>query len=206
MCHKIIKKTMLLLMLMIISVTGCTTIENFISPPPPGWERDVKELLVEETAFPSGWQARLELEVDDYPQNNHVHRQFGSGTSAIVSQDIWRSYTTRDAKRKFNDLMESQFVPKRPLHPAELYLSFEPPSEIYFQSESADDFYLACGWWTIASCRVIARYDNYVVFLHLDHERDYEGHHTDGLNYQQMEQIIEAMDAKIVETLESYSE
>lgn len=166
----------------------------------------MKELFVEDSAFPSGWQARLEMEVDDYPRNNHVHRQFGSGTSAIVSQDIWRSYTIRDAKRKFNDLMESQFVPKRPLHPTELYLPFEPPSEISFQSQAADDFYLACGWWTIASCRLIGRYDNYVVFLHLDHERDYEGRHTDGLTFQQMEPIIEAMDTKIVEIIKTYEQ
>ncbi len=201
----IIKRVLSFMMMTVIGLTSCGNIENYISSPPPGWNQDVKNLFVEESAFPTGWQAMLELEVDDYPQNNHVHREFGQANmSGIVSQDIWRAYTERDAQRKFDDLIESQFVPKQPLPSWDFYLPFEPPSEITFQSEFADEFYLACGWWTIAYCQVVARYKNYVVYLRLDHKRDYGEYHSEGLNYQQMEKIIKAMDAKMEKVLQSY--
>ena len=194
-------------LLMILGLIGCRSIENYISPSPPGWEQDVKDLMVEESAFPSGWQVDIGLEVDDYPRNNHAHREFWLiETSDSASQDIYRGYTENDAQRRFDDLMDSQFVPKRQLPPTDFYLPFEPPPEITFQSKEADDFYLACGWWAFAYCQVVARYQNYVVYLRLDHETTYEGHYTNGLTYQQMEKIIEAMDAKISGTVQSYNE
>jgi hypothetical protein len=168
--------------------------------PLPGWRYPTSEFFfVDEEAFPDGWAMTFPERITTDPTINSVAREWWQvGTSRSVRQEISRAYTIADAQEGYTKL-RGQFRPTRRLHPADFYMEFEPPEEINFQSQAADEFYLACGWWTWAYCRVIARYHNYTVEMHLDLEAEYEGHITQGLTFAEIETIVRAMDAKFAE-------
>jgi hypothetical protein len=193
-----------LIVLMTLVVTSCSTTVAPTVESPPGWYDDVRELFVGEAAFPDGWRAQLYQETGVDPRANHVHRRFSNPPIAgIVSQDIWRAYTTVEAERKYDKLRASQFKPSRSLYPGTTFVPFEPPAEISFQSQVADEVYLACGWIGWAFCQVIARYRNYVVYMRLDREAQFEGNHSSGLTYAEIEAVVGAMDAKFAAVIEA---
>ena len=170
--------------------------------PPPGWRSPVSELFVDKSAFPEEWQIGSVKGATMDPTVNHVAREWGrKEISGTAFQSIWRAYTVADAERKYDELRASQFEPSRPLYPGTIFVPFAPPAEINLQSQVADELYLACGWWGVAYCEVVARYRNYTVELRLDLEAEYEGHTTVGLTYPEIETIVRAMDAKFAEAM-----
>jgi hypothetical protein len=168
--------------------------------PLPGWRYPTSEFFfVDVDVFPEGWAMKFPEYTATDPTTNFVSREWWQvGTSRSVRQSIWRAYTTIDAQEKYDEL-QGQFRPTRPLHPADFYVEFEPSEEINFQSQVADEFYLACGWWRGAHCRVTGRYRNYVVEMSLDLEAEREGHRTQGLTHAEIETIVVAMDTGFVE-------
>lgn len=190
-----------------VLVASCGAIRPFTEPTPlPGWSSPVSDLFVDESAFPEGWQTGFAGKSVPRPTANHVTREWwGPGeTSAIATQSIWRAYTVADAERKYNELRVGEFQPSRPLNPGSIFVPFEPPSEISFRSQIADEFYLACGWWDWAYCEVIARYRNYVVAMTLNREATYGGRVTHGLTYTEIETVVRAMDAKFAEAMKAF--
>lgn len=179
------------------ALSACQVID-LVRPTPtplPGWFGDVKVLLVEESAFPTGWQAHLNLEEDVHPRANHVHRDFSNPPSAgFVSQDIWRAYTIADAKEKYAELRQSQFQPR--LAPEEMVAPWEPPTEIGFQSSVADEFYLACGWEEWAYCQYLARYRNYVTYLHLGRHAEQGSLRSVGLTFSEIEEVLNGVETQ----------
>jgi len=172
--------------------------------PLPGWRSPVSDLLVDESAFPEGWSILHPEDTSTDPTVNHVGRRWGRvGVSGTIAQGIWRAYTTADAEEKYDELRASQFQPGRP-SPYNVFVPFALPPEIGFQSQVADEFYLACGWWGEAYCGVVARYRNYVVYMRLEREAECEGHVTHGLTYAEIESVVRAMDAKFVEVMEAF--
>lgn len=175
----------------------------------PGWRSLVSDLLVEDDALPKGW-ARIR----DLPQGsltdqtiNHVYRSWWDETRGDGKGDqaIWRAYTIEDAKERYTELrQQSMFRADFTPSPGDLYVAFKSPPEIDFHSEIADEFFLACGWLYEAQCHVISRYRNYVTFLSLDLESEYQGNITVGLTYSEIELVMRAMDAKFVEFLRSF--
>lgn len=196
----------------LVLMTGCQII---VAPEPtptplPGWRSLVSALLLEDDVLPEGW-ARIR----DHPQGsltdptiNHVYRSWwneAEGSSGKVQQHIWRAYTIVDANERYAELRQnpvllSCFTPS----PYDFYVEFYPPSEISFQSQVADEFYLTCGWRGVAYCEVIARYRNYLVEMRLEREAEYEGHVSEGLTYPEIEAVVRAMDAKFTETVETF--
>jgi len=200
-------RTVLVLALAALTACCCGILPNLLPPTPtplPGWRSPVSELFVDESAFPEGWQIGSVRGATMDPTVNHVAREWEGGEYGLAFQSIWRAYTVADAKEKYDELLASQFHPSRTLPPYELFIEFEPPEEIDFHSRVADEFYMACGWWTWAYCEVIARYRNYVVELCLDREAEYDGHVTHGLTYPEIEAIVRAMDARFAEALEEF--
>lgn len=189
-----------LMFFLVFLLAGCAWLRSTATPP-PGWRSPVSELLVDSSAFPEEWHLLSEADTD--PTVNHVARRWGHMSGAKGEQAIWRAYTVGDAERKYNELRQSQFQPREPLYPGTIFVKFEPPAEIDFHSQIADEFYLACGWWGWAYCQVVARYRNYVVYMSLDQQADHEGTHTDGLSYAEIEVIVRAIDTKFVESLDS---
>jgi len=186
----------------VILAVSCGVLRPPTPTPLPGWRSPVSELFLDESAFPEGWQIGVVNNATTDPTINHVAREWeGNG---VAFQSIWRAYTGLDAERKYDELRASQFHPSRTLPPYEVFVEFKPPDEIRFQSHVADEFYIACGWWTWAYCEVIARYRNYVVELRLDQEATYEGHVTHGLTYPEIEAVVRAMDARFSEVMETF--
>jgi hypothetical protein len=198
-----------LLSLAVLAV-GCKDLETSrLGPSPPGWRSPVAELLLDETDLPEGWQGDLEFpegRITD-PTINHAAQEWWNPEkgSAGIMQSIWRAYTIEDAQEKYAELRQSpvllsRFTPS----PYDYYVEFHPPSEISFQSQIADEFYIACGWIVWPYCEVVVRYRNYVVDMRLDLETEDEGRATHGLTYEEIETAIEAMDAKFAEALEEF--
>lgn len=188
-----------LIMILLITQVACG-----LQPTPtplPGWYNDARELFLEESAFPPGWQIELQLETDTHPRANHVHREFSKlPNSGGVSQDIWRAYTVADAEEKYVELRQSQFQPRLP--PEEMVAPWEPPDEIAFQSTIADEYYLACGWEEWAYCQYLARYRNYVTYLRLDRQAEMGERQSQGLTYAEIEAVLKAVDARFGEALD----
>lgn len=175
----------------------------------PGLSSPVGELLVEDNAFPEGWVRIRDLPPDAMtdPTIRHVYRSWWGQAEGRgkAEQAIWRSHTIADAKEWYTELREGQFYVRRTPTPPDFYVEFEPPDQIDFQSQVADEFYLACGWRIWARCEVVARYRNYVVNMDWELEAEYEGHVTHGLTYSEIEVVVRAMDAKFAEALETFS-
>jgi hypothetical protein len=171
--------------------------------PLPGWRYPTSEFFfVDDDVFPDSWAIEFPGHAATDPTINFISREWWQvGTSRSVRQSIWRAYTTVDAQEKYDEL-RGQFRPTGPLHPTDFYVEFEPPEEINFKSQAADEFYLACGWWTWAYCKVIGHYHNYVVEMSLDLEAECEGHITQGLTHAEIATIVVAMDTKFVEGME----
>ncbi len=134
---------------------------------------------------------------------NHVYRSWwwearGDGSA---DQAVWRAYTIDDAKDRYGKLRKGQYLERLTPRPYEFFVPFEPPIEIEFQSEVADSFYIACGWYEWAYCEVIARYGNYVTELTLDLEAEIDGHQTPGLTYGDISRLLQAMDKTFSEFL-----
>lgn len=195
----------------ILMMTGCIRVWRFHrGTPPPGWRSPVAALLLNESELPEGWQIDLEFpqgRITD-PTINHVAREWWNPRkgSANITQSIWRAYTIEDAKEKYNQLRRQPFLlgTYTPQPWEEIYIEFRPPEEIDFRSQIADEFYLACGWLYGAECHVIARYRNYVTYMTLSLEAEYQGHKSDGLTYEEIEGVIRAMDAKFADFLKAY--
>jgi hypothetical protein len=203
-------KLILTLSLLVLMISCQPIMAPEPTPTPlPGWRSLVSDLLVEDDVFPRGW-ARIR----DHPQDsltdrtiNHVYRSWwgkAEGTGK-VEQTIWRAYTIASAQELYAELRQSQFYVHRTPSPPDFFVAFEPPDEIDFQSQIADEFYLACGWRIWARCEVIARYCNYVVDMRLDQEAEHEEHVTHGLTYAEIEAVVRVMDAKFAEAMETFS-
>lgn len=186
---------------LLVLLIGCVVVPT--PTPLPGWEDDVRELFVDDNAFPTDWAPRRQKNV--YPRANHVYRAWGNPVAAgTVSQAIWRAYTVADAEGKYAELRQSQFQPR--LDPEEIVVPWEPPEEINFQSAVADEYYLACGWEEWAYCQYLARYRNYVTYFRLDREGKLGIRDSAGLTYAQIETVLEAADAKFSTALEQFSD
>ena len=199
-----------ILLVLLVFAAGCSVPGFYYrGPSPPGWRSPVFNLLLDESAFPTGWQIDLEFPKDRImdPTVNHVGREWWNPNkgSAGVIQSIWRAYSVKDAKEKYTELRRSpillgSYVPS----PYDFYIEFHPPSELRFQSQAADEFYVACGWVIWSYCEAIARYRNYVVAINLDLEADYQVDVSQGLTYAEIDKVLEAMDAKFVGFLGSF--
>ena len=184
-------------------VTACAP-SRLLGPTPtplPCWRCLVSELLLEDGDLPEGWARDRDWPVNSLsdPTINHVHRSWWGKAQGAggVEQDIWRAYTVEEAREKFDELRhQGMFLPDFTPSPWDFYVPFEPPPEIDFRSQTADEFYLTCGWLYGAQCHVIARYRNYVTWLTLDLEAEREGHVSHGLTYEEIEAIIRAMDGR----------
>jgi hypothetical protein len=187
-----------IVIILLLAGIGCQVISGATPPPPPGWYDNASDLLLDETAFPDGWRTEPN---EAYPRANNVAQVFYSPRGSLVDQIIWRAYNLDDAEEKYAELRESQFRPH--LLPEEMIADWLPPFEIDFRSTTADEFYLACAWEEWASCQLLARYSNYVVLMRFPREAEFEGQHSQGMTYEEIEPVIEVMDAKFTEYLNS---
>jgi hypothetical protein len=173
---------------------------------PPGWHSPVAELFVDLAAFPEGWQIDSADKTVTDSTINHIGRTWGHpGKPETVNQGIWRAYSTAKAKRRYAELLKGFLRLPRTPRPEEVYVEFGPPRAIDFHSQTADEFYLACGWWDLSYCVVFARYRNYVTSMYLEREAELDGRRVGGLTDPEIETVIKAMDARFEQFFASLS-
>jgi hypothetical protein len=203
------KPKLVLVALVTIIAMGCRAIPAWEPTPTPlpGWRSPADSLLVDNHAFPEGWVREREFPDTPDPTVNHVYRQWWGRArgDGAADQAIWRAYTIEDAQEKYSELRrQPMLLQSYTPSPWDVYVEFESPPEIDFQSQIADELYLACGWLYEAQCHVIARYRNYVTYIAVDLEAEYGGYRTVGLTYAEIEAVVEAMDAKFAEAMEEF--
>lgn len=170
----------------------------------PGWNSFVADSLIEKDAFPSDWifdrDAPINLFSD--PMINHVWRSWGqrNGGSGSAYQTVWRSSTINEAEQWFDKLKQQQFYFNKEAQ-RDLLIEFKTPKEIAFESTTANEYYLACGWYRSAYCELVARYENYNMDFRIDLEMDYRGNQSDGISYKQIQELFNSGDSKFSEFL-----
>jgi hypothetical protein len=95
----------------------------------------------------------------------------------------------------------AQFTLTPPADPDQVFVAPSTPSEISFDSKLADEFRFECGWHITPYCLLIARYRNYVVELRFPLEVEHiqrPDTYTNGLAYQEVEDLIRAMEEKFI--------
>ena len=202
-------KLAFIIILTALTVVSCNLLPEPTPTPLPGWRSLVSDLLLEDDAFPEGWARIRTMPIASLtdPTINHVYRSWWGQSQGVgkVQQAIWRGYTISDAKEHYAELRQNQFYLVSTPPPTDFYVPFEPPDEITFRSQVADEFYLACGWRGKAFCRVIARYRNYVAEMESELETAVPGHVVHGLTYAEIETAVRAMDARFEELLDSFA-
>lgn len=206
------KPTLVVLGLLSLLLSGCQVITRLAAEPTPlpGWRTSlVTGLLLGDNAFPDGWARIRDMPAGSLTDVtiNHVYRSWWDQAEdcCLAEQGIWRARTVEDARDKYAELRQIPlFSVGYTPSPYDYYVEFTPPDEIDFQSHIADEYYLACGWAVWASCEVMARYRNYVVELRLDLEAQREGHTTQGLTYEEIEDVVAAMDARFAEAMAEF--
>ena len=189
---------LLILLNLIILISGCQRISTFFTLSPPGWEYPVYKLMLSNENFPKGWENDF-----DYPENvkdqitNHVAREWRHKTGAgLVIQSIWRSKTIKGAEKRFDELKSSRYNPSAEWLNSEIVITdYIETDELVFQSEEAEEFYVACGWREYARCVSIFRYHNYVILLNSELSGDLLGiNQSKGLTYTEINNLMCSID------------
>jgi hypothetical protein len=196
-------KNVILGLLAILTISGCQGPQKALATSPPGWRVPVSSLFIDISAFPQKWEVDFSDPKDKQndPTINAVFREWVGPGALPAWQNISRAYSLPDAEELYRNLRESQYSPNRTL-PADIsFAEFSPPKEISFTSQTADDYYFACGVWRFSYCEVVARYRNYVTNVHLPliSENENDG----GFTYEEMEMILRGMDQQFTVFFES---
>lgn len=187
MCRRIV------ILIIIMMSVGCNP-KKGASNALPGWRVPVSNLFIKVNAFPENWTVDFSTPKDkqDDPTINHVGREWGGPGSGRAWQSIWRAYSISDAEELYKELRVSQFIPKETLEPDIPFVKFSPPNEINFTSQTADEYYFACGVWRFSYCEMVARYRNYVTNVHLPLNTTNEC--DEGFTYDQIENVLRGVD------------
>ncbi len=195
---RILRRLGLVLSLLPTLTVGCTLVIGRTSTTPPAGPH-AYELLLDERAFPQDW--RINPCAPDCGRDegeNQAARTFVHDNPTIpghVLQDVFRLGSVEDAQAKFQTYREVDFRKREP--PQVPSTALLPPSEFSYRSLVADDFYLGCGVDIVPVCRVIARYRNYFVHLHIDVDKG----EADGLQIDEVEPVLHALDKLVAARL-----
>ena len=101
----------------------------------------------------------------------------------IVIYDIYRFPRTKDAVEEFEHN-------KRNMIDRNTGTTWQVPANLTFSSKTADDSYIACGYWSNRyRCQMTAQYQEFVVFLNADI--------NDKMTFDQFEKVSFYVDAQL---------
>lgn len=131
-----------------------------------------EEAFINHISPPSEGHGEIEGGLEDIDMGN-----------SVALYRIYRFPSTRKALFDFNRLKKAMFEP-------ETGVAWEPPENQTFSSKTADDLYIACGYWSKRyRCKMIARYQEYVIFLNADIDEK--------KTYAEFEKIVAYLDEQI---------
>ncbi len=149
--------------------------------------------LLDSSAFPSSWENfPCDPDCGRAERPYEALRSFGRvKIPGHVIQQVFYFGSERSAKAKFqlyegSDLSEATPSARSPFSP------FQPPPEISYRSPIADEQYLGCGVDVVPGCRAGLRYGQYFIYFYFD----IDGGKGDGLQIEEVEPILRAMDER----------
>lgn len=150
-------------------------------PQAPKRDFPTEVLLLDETAFPAKTTAGP---ITSNPDRHGARESLGRSIyhpSGLAGHDIYRYTSARGAAREFERQKDLSFRGGE----------WTVPTEITYQSPTADQCYLACGTsGNIPMCRVIARYEEYFVRLNVHMRPSF-------MTYADLESVLQAMDDRM---------
>jgi hypothetical protein len=166
------------------------------------------DLLLEDGDLPGGWVRIRDMPINSLsdPAINHVYRSWWGKEQGYgkVEQVIWRSSSADNAKQYFDELRGNQFDPIRTPKPElkQIYIHYEKPNGINFESGFADEIYYACGWSGFPRCVMIARYKNFTTALIVDWQTTGpDGKLRQGVDLTEFERLMFEVDKRFAEIL-----
>jgi hypothetical protein len=101
----------------------------------------------------------------------------------IAYYDIYRFPRVKEAISRFDR-------DKKSMVNRETDEAWEVPNNLTFSSATADDLYIACGYWSIVyRCKMTARYQEYVIFFNADI--------NDQMTFANFEKVITYIDKQV---------
>lgn len=174
------------------------------NPCPPERNIKVKDLLIDESAFPSGWQANALGPAGTGPapmiglRRAREETSLGFspitdtskiGTTTGAGQFIDRYYTFGQAISNY------QLEKEAAIRPTLVFPSWEVPENIHYDSKIADEFYFACTKKErISKCTAVARYGEYVTKFNVTMTPEV-------MSYKDLEKVFKAIDERMVKYL-----
>jgi hypothetical protein len=102
---------------------------------------------------------------------------------AAVLYRIYRFPSVRKATADFDRLKKGMVDP-------ETGIQWNPPDDLTFSSSTADDLYIACGYWVNRyRCKMASRYQEYIMFINADID--------DKMTFVRFEKILFYLDEQI---------
>lgn len=178
-------KRLTFLSLLIFAVVRCSGSEG--PPPDRGFTAD--ELLIDETAFPSGWYANPPFDLAgpivgkarEYERVGRSFYDYGSG----AIQNIYRYGSEQQAAKQFSERW------RRVFHVDRFTSEWVVPDALFYQSSFADQLHLACAMRSKYVCRALGQYKEYVVLVSVDMAPSTNVTHAD------FKRIVAAMEDRI---------
>lgn len=194
------KWKMLSMLLLLITSVGCVGwyLKTLTPPPPPC---PIKTLMLDESVIPEQLNS---VSYSDEPADR-FGIQFRS-VSFFSSQDyhlgkidqtVYREWTEREAKRGYEDLVDTYFDPRARFFCRDKKTQWLVPQELTYRSEFADQFQLGCTVDCSTNpprCQYIARYGIYVVWYH--------ARLSEVITYTEFERILQDIDSRMTQCLE----
>jgi len=120
----------------------------------------ISELELPSSLFPDGAiTSPIHPMSDDFgPKEDGTKTIYWDNGNSIAVYDVFRYSATKMAVNGFE-------FNKGLLVNSETKDIWKPPADLAFSSTTADDLYVACGYWSEKRCVMVARYQEYVVFF-----------------------------------------
>lgn len=157
----------------------------------------IQDLLLDESAFPGGWRADRPFDPEERIPAEQLARNFLTDKCHPLlvgaGQDVYRFYWGADsAAEAYPEQIAIWFSPNRG--------DWSIPPELSYQSAVADQCRFGCYYdedFYCKRCQAVAQYGEYIVLFsaHLDPD------HPECLSFTDLEQILVAIDERMVEHL-----
>ena len=179
---------------------------------PPQRPFKLEELFIEESVFPHDWR------VDPGgPGKACISAPLGSGCRSYYARNLFYSFTenprggglqeihqylsAEEASADFQRLEKGWFSIN------DFQTEWRIPYELEGVAPQVDQFILGCHYYgEDEQCQFAARYEEFVVRIHLDRSRMAHEGMVELLSYSELTQVIRAIDNKVMEMLESEQE
>ncbi len=175
--------------------TVCEGLNRLLQPPRRDFQ--IRELLIDETAFPPGWRAQPPRRPSSAPLGGQtsierIFRSFytiGPSTNGVAVEEIHRYWSVGDAAREFERVMPIEF------RKGEHWSPWTLPQGFHYTSPYANRIRIGCArktWQGVSTeyCRMVGQYEEYIVRFSTKISPKY-------MTYKDFERVVRAIDERM---------